>query len=84
MAKHRVLGVIAARGGSKGLPRKNVLQLAGRPLVAWSVAAAKASRRLDRVLTSTDDPEIRAAALAAGCDVPFIRPAALATDEARI
>jgi N-acylneuraminate cytidylyltransferase len=77
----RVLGVIAARGGSKGLPRKNVLSLGGKQLVAWSVAAARQAQRLDRVIISTDDQEIAEAAKAAGCDVPFLRPADLAGDE---
>jgi CMP-N,N'-diacetyllegionaminic acid synthase len=80
----RVLAVIAARGGSKGLPRKNVLPLGGQPLVAWSVRAAQSSRLIDRCLVSTDDAEIAAAARAAGGDVPFLRPAALADDTAAI
>jgi N-acylneuraminate cytidylyltransferase len=80
----RVLAVITGRGGSKGLPRKNVLEVGGRPMVAWSVLAAKASRYLDRVVLSSDDPEIIAAAGEAGCDVPFVRPPELATDDASI
>jgi CMP-N,N'-diacetyllegionaminic acid synthase len=79
-----VLGVIAARGGSKGLPRKNVLPLSGKPLVAWSVAAAADSRLLDRTVVSTDDAEIAEAARKYGGDVPFMRPGKLATDEASI
>jgi len=78
----RVLGLIPARGGSKGLPRKNVLPLAGRPLIAWTVAAAQGSRYLDRVVLSSDDDEIMAAAGQAGCEVPFRRPADCATDQA--
>lgn len=81
---HRVLGVICARGGSKGLPRKNVLDLGGRPLIAWSVASAARSALLDRTVVSTDDPEIAEAARAAGGDVPFMRPAELATDTAKV
>lgn len=80
----RVLGVIAARGGSKGLPGKNLADLGGRPLVAWSVAAALGARELDRAILSSDDAGIIAAARAAGCDVPFIRPPELATDTAGI
>lgn len=80
----RVLAVIAARGGSKGLPRKNVLDLGGRPLVAWSVEAGRGTRTVDRLILSTDDDEIIAAARAAGCDVPFKRPPELATDTAAI
>jgi CMP-N,N'-diacetyllegionaminic acid synthase len=77
-----VLAVIAARGGSKGLPRKNLRMLGGRPLVSWPVAAAKAARTVDRVLVSSDDPQIIRAAQAAGADAPFVRPEALATDTA--
>lgn len=77
-----VLGIIAARGGSVRLPRKNVLPFCGRPLIAWTVEAALASGSIDRVVTSTDDEEIAAAALAAGSDVPFLRPAHLATSRA--
>jgi len=78
----RVLAIVPARGGSKGLPRKNVLDLGGRPLLAWTLAAAQASRYLDRCVVSTDDEEIAAVARAHGGDVPFIRPAELATDAA--
>lgn len=84
IAGKRVLGVVAARGGSKGLPGKNLLPLAGRPIVAWSVAAAAAAGTLDRTVVSTDDPAIAEAARAAGGDVPFLRPAALARDESPI
>lgn len=80
----RVLGVICARGGSKGLPRKNVLDLGGKPLIAWSVEAARGSALLDRTIVSTDDAEIAEAARAAGGDVPFLRPAELASDTAPI
>ena len=78
----KVLAIVAARGGSKGLPRKNVLPIGGKPLIAWSVAAAKASKVIDRVILSSDDAEIAAAARAAGCEVPFTRSAELATDKA--
>lgn len=78
------LAVICARGGSKGLPRKNVLELGGKPLVAWSVAAAYAAKRIDKTILSTDDAEIADAARQAGCEVPFLRPPELATDEASI
>lgn len=84
MGDKRVLGVICARGGSKGLPGKHLLPLAGRPVIAWSVAAAAAATCLKRCVVSTDDPAIAAAALAAGGDAPFLRPAALATDDASI
>lgn len=80
----RVLGVILARGGSKGLPRKNVLELGGKPVVSWSVEACRGSRFLDRFILSTDDDEIAAAAHKAGCEVPFMRPPELATDDASV
>lgn len=80
----RVLAVIAARGGSKGLPGKNIRLLGGRPLIAWSVEAAKGSALLDRVVVSTDDADIAAAARAAGAEAPFLRPPELATDDANI
>lgn len=79
-----VLAVIAARGGSKGLSRKNVLNLGGKPMVAWSVTAARQARRIGRLIISTDDKDIADAAQDAGCEVPFLRPAELATDEAPI
>ncbi|MEL6714570.1 MAG: acylneuraminate cytidylyltransferase family protein [Planctomycetota bacterium] len=78
----RVLALVPARGGSRGLPRKNVLPLGGRPLIAWTVEAALGCPLIDRVVLSTDDEEIAAAGRAAGCDVPFERPAPLATDTA--
>jgi N-acylneuraminate cytidylyltransferase len=78
----KVLAVIAARGGSKGLPRKNVLPVGGKPLIAWTIEAALASRRIDRTILSTDDDEIALVASRFGCEVPFRRPAALASDDA--
>lgn len=79
-----VLAIIPARGGSKGLPRKNVLDVAGKPMVAWSVESAKASRYVDRVVLSTDDVEIAEVARRYGCDVPFMRPPELARDESLV
>lgn len=76
----RVLAVITARGGSKGLPRKNVLEVGGKPMVAWSVEAGRQSRYVDRLILSSDDNEIIAAARAADCEVPFKRPDSLAGD----
>lgn len=76
----RVLAVITARGGSKGLPRKNILPLLGRPLIAWTVEAARASRYLDRIVLSSDDEQIQAAARDAGCEIPFTRPTHFALD----
>ena len=75
-----ILGLIPARGGSKGIPRKNLAPLFGKPLIAWTAAAALASRRLDRVVVSTDDDEIAAVARQCGLDVPFMRPESMARD----
>jgi len=80
----RVLAVIAARGGSKGLPGKNIRDLGGKPLIAWSIEAASQSQYVDRAIVSTDDTEIADAARRWAGDVPFLRPAELATDEAPI
>jgi CMP-N,N'-diacetyllegionaminic acid synthase len=77
----RVLGIIPARGGSKGLPRKNLLPLCGRPLIAWTIAQARASSKLSRCILSSDDAEIIATAQSLGADVPFRRPAEYATDD---
>jgi CMP-N,N'-diacetyllegionaminic acid synthase len=77
-----VLALIPARGGSKRLPGKNVADVAGRPLIAWTVDAARAVSSVDRVVVSSDDDAILAAATAAGAEAPFRRPAALATDSA--
>src|SRR5436190_16560795 len=76
----RVLAVVPARGGSKGIPRKNLQLLGGRPLVAHAVAAGLDATLVSRVVCSTDDPDIAAAALDAGADVPFLRPPELAQD----
>lgn len=78
----KVLAIIAARGGSKGLPRKNVLPAGGRPLIAWTIEAALKSNCISRVTLSSDDDEIIATALRYGCEVPFRRPADLASDTA--
>jgi CMP-N-acetylneuraminic acid synthetase len=78
--KPHVVAIIAARGGSKGLPGKNVRPLAGKPLIAYSVEAAKASPYVDRVIVTTDSPEIAEVARKFGAEVPFMRPAELAQD----
>jgi N-acylneuraminate cytidylyltransferase len=75
-----VLAVIPARGGSKSIPRKNVKRLAGVPLLAYSIAAARQSDAVSRVLLTTDDPEVREVGLAWGAEAPFLRPAALSGD----
>jgi CMP-N,N'-diacetyllegionaminic acid synthase len=77
----RVLAIIPARGGSKGVPRKNIRLLAGRPLLAYTADAALNSQRLSRVILSTDDEEIAAVGRACGLEVPFLRPKELARDD---
>lgn len=76
-----LLGLIAARGGSRGIPRKNLALLCGRPLLAYTCEAALGSRRLTRVVLSTDDDEIATVGRACGVEVPFQRPAELARSE---
>ncbi|HWJ38183.1 MAG TPA: acylneuraminate cytidylyltransferase family protein [Sphingomicrobium sp.] len=77
-----VVAIVPARRGSKGLPLKNIRPLGGKPLLAWPIAAAKASRYVDRVIISTDCPEFAAIGVEAGADAPFLRPRELATDTA--
>lgn len=74
------IAIIPARGGSKGVPRKNIRPLGGRPLIAWSIEAARLSGVVDRVYVSTDDEEIADIARRWGAEVPFLRPAELAQD----
>jgi N-acylneuraminate cytidylyltransferase len=78
----KFVACIFARGGSKGVPRKNVRELAGRPLIGHAIETAQASKLIDRVLVSTDDAEIADVARRCGAEVPFMRPAELATDQA--
>lgn len=77
----RVLGLIPARGGSKGVPRKNIKLLAGKPLLVYTAEAALAAKRLARVVLSTDDPEIAEVGKDCGIEAPFLRPAELAEDK---
>lgn len=77
-----VLAIVPARGGSKGVTRKNLRLVAGKPLIAWTIEAARESHHIDRLILSSDDDEIIDTARRCGCDAPFRRPAALATDEA--
>lgn len=76
-----ILCVIPVRGGSKGVPRKNIRMVAGKPLVVWTIEQALSARADLDVLVSTDDPEIARVAREAGADVPFLRPSVLARDE---
>lgn len=77
---NRVLAVIPARGGSKGVPRKNLRMVGGRPLIAWTIAQALAAPSLDRVIVSSEDEEILAVARTWGAETPFVRPQALSAD----
>jgi len=77
----RVLGVVTARGGSKGIPRKNTTLVGGRPLIAYTADAALSAKRLARVVLSTDDEEIARVGRECGLEVPFMRPAELARDD---
>jgi len=77
----KVLAVIPARGGSKGIPRKNIKKLGGKPLIAWTIEAALKAPSINRVIVSTDDEEIAAVAEQFGAEVPFKRPIAIARDD---
>ncbi len=81
MTPLNILGLITARGGSKGIPRKNITPLGGRPLIAYTCEAAQGSRHVSRLVISTDDAEIAAVAAQWGAEAPFLRPAELSRDE---
>ena len=76
----KIYAIIPARGGSKGVPRKNIRLVGGHPLIAYSIVAARQCRRIDRVIVSTDSPEIADIARAYGAEAPFLRPPELAQD----
>jgi CMP-N,N'-diacetyllegionaminic acid synthase len=78
----RILGIIPARGGSKGIPRKNIADLGGHPLIAWTAVAATGAQGLERVIVSTDDAEIAATAGKYGVEVPYLRPPEISSDTA--
>lgn len=80
IGKQTLLGIIPARGGSKGIPRKNIRLVNGKPLIAWTIEQARRSKYIDRVVLSTDDDEIMRIAITYGCEVPFRRPSELAED----
>ena len=77
----KVLGIVTARGGSKGIPRKNIIPLLGKPLLAYTAEAALSAKRLTRTILSTEDEEIASIGRAYGLDVPFLRSPELARDE---
>lgn len=76
----KVLAIIPARGGSRGVPRKNIRSLAGKPLIAWTIEEAKKSKYIDRLILSSEDDEIIKVAKKYGCEVPFVRPVQLSQD----
>lgn len=77
------LAIIPARGSSKGLPGKNIKMLYGKPLIAWTIEAAKQSKQIDRIIVSTDDEKIARISKQYGAEIPFLRPEELATDAAK-
>lgn len=78
--KFDVLGIVPARGGSKSIPRKNIKQFLGKPLIAWAIEALKESGIVSRIVVSTDDEEIASVARKYGAEIPFMRPRELAED----
>jgi len=78
---NKCLAIVPARGGSKGLPRKNIQPLLDKPLIAYTIEAARKASMIGRVLVSTDNPEIAAVAAQFGAEIPFLRPPELARDE---
>ncbi|WP_322923964.1 acylneuraminate cytidylyltransferase family protein [Paenibacillus campi] len=80
MSKKSVLAIIPARGGSKGIPRKNIKDFAGKPLIVWTIEEARKSKYITRLIVSSDDDEIIAVAQQYGCEAPFKRPQQLAED----
>jgi len=78
-----LLALIPARGGSKGLPGKNIINLAGKPMIAWTIEAAAKNRHIDKLVVSTDDEEIMRVAQTHGAELPFKRPKKYSTDIAR-
>lgn len=81
IAGKSVLAVIPARGGSKGVPRKNIRAVAGKPLIAWTIVEANKSKYIDRLIISSEDAEIIEVARLWGCEAPFVRPADLSQDD---
>jgi CMP-N,N'-diacetyllegionaminic acid synthase len=76
-----ILGIIPARGGSKGIPKKNIKHISGKPLIAWTIDAALKSKHLTKVVVSTDSPEISSISKDFGAQVPFLRPSEIARDD---
>jgi len=80
---NKIFALIPARGGSRGLPKKNLRFLAGKPLISWTIDVARENVYVDKIVVSTEDKEIALLAKRLGAEVPFIRPKKLATDSAR-
>jgi len=78
----KIHALIPARGGSKGIPKKNIVELAGKPLIAWTIEAAKKSKYIEKIYVSTDDPNIADISKRYGAEIPYIRPSELSTDNA--
>jgi CMP-N,N'-diacetyllegionaminic acid synthase len=78
-----ILAIVPARGGSKGLPRKNVKNFCGKPLINWTIEAGQKSKYIDNLIVSSDDLEISDTAISAGAEVPFVRPLDLSTDQTK-
>lgn len=76
-----ILALVVARGGSKGIPGKNIIPLGGKPLIAWTIEAARRASCIDRVVLSTDCPDIRETGISCGAEAPFLRPEELARDD---
>jgi CMP-N,N'-diacetyllegionaminic acid synthase len=76
----KILGLITARGGSKGIPGKNLIDIGGKPLIAWTIEVARKSKYIDRLVLSSDSADIISVADELGCEAPFVRPAELADD----
>lgn len=79
---NKIIAVIPARGGSKGIPKKNIVDFCGQPLISWTIKAALKTNRFDKVIVSTDSEEIATIARSYGAEVPFLRPKELALDDA--
>ena len=79
----KILAIIPARGGSKGIPHKNIISLCGKPLISYTIAAALASQYIDYTMVSTDDKDIANISLKCGANIPFLRPAELASDHSK-
>lgn len=80
----KIIAIIPARGGSKGLPGKNIKPLLGKPLIAWTIEKARSSKYIDRVFTSTDDKKIAEVSKKYGVEIPFLRPAKMAKDKSPV